>query len=512
MTRVSIFALALLAPLPALAVEDLAVPMPTPQIYGGHETEQCGWPQVAYLSTNTGACTATLVHPQIVLTAAHCVPNDETATIRFGERAEAAVQLAQTEYCKANPQWNDTGEGNDYAFCKLATPITSIPVTPIAFGCEEGILGAGTQVTHVGYGNDENGDSGRKKYVQLTVQSISNVGEIITGSNGNGICSGDSGGPVMVKLKANLGGDDTWRVIGIHSWAQMSEPGVCGGSAGSTIASSAVDFIESQSGIDVTPCFDGNGNWSPTWGCQGFPIDPQTGGEGSYNAGCETGPLDDFSSVCGNPLTDYPDHDAPSLEVVSPTGNQMFEVDAGGTAELHIEANADDGDGWGIASVELVVVPEDGEMVSQMLELAPYRWNTTFPAGGYNLKLIATDHAGNQTDSGWIAVGVGTEAPDNPPGGDTTGGSSGDAGDATGDGGTDGGDTGGSGDGQGGDEGEDQGGDGTAGEAPRGEGDAPGCGCATRPSGRGRDDAGTFALVVIAAAIARRRARARSLH
>ncbi|MBK6919298.1 MAG: trypsin-like serine protease [Deltaproteobacteria bacterium] len=452
-------------------VDSLAVPLPTTQIYGGGETEQCGWPSVAYLSTNGGACTATLVHPQIILTAAHCVPNDETATIRFGERASSAVQLAETEYCRSNPAWSDTGEGNDYGFCKLATPVTNIPVTPIAFGCEETILGPGTQVTHVGYGNDQDGNSGRKKFVELNVQAVTNVGEIITGSGGEGICSGDSGGPVMVKLRSAQGGDDTWRVIGIHSWAQMSNPGVCGGTAGSVIASSAIDFIESQSGIDVTPCFDADGTWQPTWGCQGFPIDPQTGGEGSYNGGCETGPLAGFSEVCGNPLTDYPDTDPPSLKVVSPVGNQMFEVDGGGQAELHIEAEADDGDGWGVANLELIIAPEDGDMVTQMLDWAPYRWNTTFPAGGYNLRLVATDNAGNVTQSDWIAIGVGVAAPENPPGEDTTGGSDGTGADATGDAGTsDGGES------------NDTGDDAAPADPPAdgGEG-AQGCGCATSP-------------------------------
>jgi hypothetical protein len=412
------------------------------------------------------------VHPEIVLTAAHCIPGDETADVRFGERASTATQLADTEYCKANPDFWGTGDGTDYGFCKLAEPVTNIPIIPIAFGCEQTILGPGTNVTHVGFGVDENGDSGRKKFVSVTVQDEGG-GEIITGEPGEGICSGDSGGPVFVKLSASLGGDDTWRVVGIHSWAQMAEPGDCDGVAGSTIAWNAIDFIESESGIDVTPCFTGGGAWSPTWGCQEFPIDPGEGGEGSYNLMCETGPLGGFSEVCGAPLTDFPDTDAPALDVVSPMGDQVFEVDDGNSAELHIEANADDGDGWGVAGVELLIAPEDGEMQSQSLDYPPYRWNTKFPVGGYNLKLVATDNAGNVTESDWIAVGVGAAPPENPPGEEDTGdGEGGDTGaDETG-GGDDDGDGDGDddddddgddddGDSDGGDPGIDRGGDGS---------------------------------------------------
>ncbi len=431
-------ALLLALPTGSALADGLTVPEPETQIYGGTETEQCAWPTVAYLSSDGAACTGALIHPEIVLTAAHCVPGDVTATVRFGERASTASQLAETEYCRANPSFFGTGDGDDYGFCKLATPITNIPIIPIAYGCEETILGPGTQITHVGFGVDENGDSGRKKFVTLNVQSEGG-GEIITGSNGEGICSGDSGGPVFVKLNESQGGDDTWRVVGIHSWAQMAEPGECNGVAGSTIAWNAVDFIESESGIDVTPCHASNGTWEPTWGCQGFPQDPGIGGDGSYALMCETGPLGDFSEVCGAPLTDFPDTDAPSLDVVSPEGDQVFEVDGSDSADLHIEANADDGDGWGIAGVELIIAPEDGEMVSQSLDYAPFRWNTKFPVGGYNLKLVATDNAGNVTESDWIAVGVGAAPPDNPPGEDDTGeGDGGDTGDADETGGDDG--------------------------------------------------------------------------
>jgi V8-like Glu-specific endopeptidase len=497
-------ALAVLGPVAtAEAADNLTTTVPETQIYGGSETEQCAWPSVVYLSSQGAACTGALVHPQIVLTAAHCVPNDITATVRFGERANTAVQLADTEFCRANPGFFDTGGGDDYGFCKLATPVTNIPVTPIAFGCEEGILGPGTQITHVGYGVDQNGDSGRKKSVSLSVQNVTQQGEIITGSGGNGICSGDSGGPVMTKLRANLGGDDTWRVVGIHSWAQMSDPGECGGTAGSVIAWRAVDFIEQESGIDVTPCFAPDGSWDPTWGCQGFPIDPGVGGEGSYNAMCETGPLASFSELCGPPLSDFPDEDPPSLTVLSPEGNEELEVDGNDFADVHIEADADDGDGWGVAQVELVIAPEGGEMVTQVITFAPYRWNTQFPVGAYNLKLIATDNAGNQTDSGWIGVGVGTKAPEMPPDEDTGGSESGDGGTSEGEG-TDGGSDPSDGDDDQDDDDDDDGdGDGTSGVPATGETQPAGCGCAGGAPG----DRGVALLTFVAVAAMRSRRR-----
>jgi MYXO-CTERM domain-containing protein len=400
----------------AYADDAWSAELPKSGIYGGQPTEQCGWPSVAFLGTGGAACTGALVHPEIVLTAAHCVPNNATASVRFGERSDTAVQLAQTEYCRANPGFTgQTGTGTDYGFCKLATPVTNVPIIPIAFGCEESVLAPGREIVHVGFGVDENGQGGRKKSVAVTVQSITNSGEIISGTQTTGICSGDSGGPAFIRLSSALGGDDTWRVIGIHSWAQMQTQGVCNGSGGSIIASKAVDFIWQQSGINVLPCHGTDGDWAPTWACQGFPIEPWIGGESSYQGGCDTGPLGDFSAVCGPPLTDFPDDTPPTLVVVEPRGDVEVEVEAGGTAGVRVHAEADDGDGWGVAGVELVIVPEDGEEVSQVLEYAPYVWNTTFPAGAYNIKLIASDYAGNVTESEWIGIGIGTPPPSGNP-------------------------------------------------------------------------------------------------
>ena len=421
-------------------IEDWTTESTEPQIFGGEETEQCGWPSVAFLSTGGAACTGTLIHPQIVLTAAHCIPNNATASVRFGERGSTAVELAKTEYCRANPAFNNTGGGQDYGFCKLATPVTSIPIIPIAFGCEESVIAPGRQVMHVGFGVDENGQSGRKKSVAVNLSQITGSGELITGTHNTGICSGDSGGPTFIRLASSFGGDDTWRVIGIHSWAQMAQQGVCNGSAGSIIASRAVAFIKQESGIDVTPCHTSSGEWAPTWGCQGVPIEPGIGGTGSYQAGtCETGPPGGFSEVCGPPLTAFPDDTPPWLEVVEPRGDVEVEVESGGNTNVRVHAEAGDGDGWGVAGVELVIAPVDGEMVSQTLEFPPYVWNTTFPVGAYNIKLIATDHAGHVTESDWIGVGVGTPPPPAPGGDDAADDETGDTGDDDAGAGTDGG-------------------------------------------------------------------------
>lgn len=370
----------------------------TQRIIGGTKVKSCHWPSAPHIQVGSGLCTGSLVHPEIVVTAAHCNANIRTITFTDSIRA-SSPQRFSVEYCKSHPSWTSEkaslGKHVDFAFCKLSKPATDVQITPIMIGCEEDYLKPGAEIYAVGFGKiigNDNKSSGTKYQVKTTFNgfSSSHGGEIKIGSSGKGSCHGDSGGPLYAKLPADKFGEDAgWRVFGVTSWGDNT----CPGPANYGRLSKFVPFIEKTSGLDITPCTDADGTWNPSESCKGAPLDPFAA-SGTWQDGCKAGPVGGFIASCGKPFTPA-DDEAPSVSIESPSADDIFEL--GSEVEVEVDAQ----DNVGVKQVELLV--NDKPVGTK--DAQPFVWTLEkLEVGEHTIVAVAKDEAGNEAKSDVVKV------------------------------------------------------------------------------------------------------------
>jgi hypothetical protein len=350
---------------------------------GGTVANTCQWPATVLMQ----GCSGTLVHPEIVIYAAHC---PSTSSVRFGVYGND--RSVGTEYCRAAPEYPSTGY--DYRFCKLSQPVNDVPIAPVIMGCEIDQIAVGTTVYMVGFGNTNNqgGGFGTKRWVEAEIAGFPSYGRLIGvwyADDDTGICSGDSGGSMYVELE-----DGSWRSVGIN--VTVAPP--CGGSSQSVPMWAKVAWVEETSGVDITPCHDADGSWNPSADCTGFAMAPNDGSGLSWNTGCGPGPESGASSVCGPPYGDPQDTTAPTIEIVTPSSGAV----PGPEFSTPIEISADDD--WGILDVGVAI---DGEQQA-VLTAPPYELeNVLFREGTWEIDATARDWSGNVTDAATVVLVVG---------------------------------------------------------------------------------------------------------
>ncbi len=178
-------------------------------------------------------CTATLIAPNVVLSAAHCVvgsffnPAPSPADVKFaiGRDAKTPDYTFQVVEIHSNPAY--TGSGSDPAAHDQCVLILGESVTDKipdiqVFPYNTEVLPSEfstSQVQNVGYGatNNSDGDNNSKRWwVAEDVYSVSNGSFSVYGNGTHGVCFGDSGGPSLFLINNRV------TVVGTVSWGDES--------------------------------------------------------------------------------------------------------------------------------------------------------------------------------------------------------------------------------------------------------------------------------------------------
>lgn len=248
----------------SVTVDALQVEPPPPvPIVGGVEVPLGRWDAVAGFRVGVHFCSGTMVAPRLLLTAAHCLTglneNDaENIVVAFGPSIYAPLATTSAssfgvfeDFCQ-----ECTRDRFDLGYVLLRDAVTlpeGFPPLVTDQATWDAVMVDGEPLTAVGYGQVEDGSPspgntrglGIKREVMLEYRGFSSSGlDFRAGGNGQGTCSGDSGGPAFVQR-----GDGAWAIAGVLSGGF----GECGDGGLFIVPLPALPWIRDETGIDLLP-------------------------------------------------------------------------------------------------------------------------------------------------------------------------------------------------------------------------------------------------------------------
>jgi secreted trypsin-like serine protease len=198
----------------------------TPRIVGGQAARPGAYPSFA-VSAGPSLCGATLIHADVLLTAAHCtnvfVGGGVYIMGRHGVQLDGSDSLGWYNVTREipHPKYNNVTVENDIMLLILDKPVRDVPLQQLYTERESSLSGSsssssrpltdGATVTAIGFGHtSENGPiSTTLQTVDLDLVSFDTCNDYYLGrleegtmlcasaTQGRDSCSGDSGGPLL---------------------------------------------------------------------------------------------------------------------------------------------------------------------------------------------------------------------------------------------------------------------------------------------------------------------------
>jgi len=184
-------------------------------------------------------CSGTLIRPDVVLSAAHCLDGQRASQVLVGVGPELSndMKLYKASKLKVHPEYDASAILDDIALVKLSSPV--IGVTPIAEAFDGIGLLAGEALDFAGFGQTEDGGSGTRLRVGGELGG-DEATQLCYGQRSGGPCFGDSGGPAFVVR------DEKMYVAGMTSYGDSA----CARFGISTRADAYETFIHDFAGAD----------------------------------------------------------------------------------------------------------------------------------------------------------------------------------------------------------------------------------------------------------------------
>ncbi len=238
-------------------------------IVGGQSSEPGAYAATGALVRGlTYRCTATLIAPDVAVTAAHCLADQGFGDFSFtldpdlsdgpDDLVPVMAYHQHPEFQVAGTDLAEIGQRNDVGVIILAEPIDGVAVEELDTGEElasaPAALSGGMQLTLCGYGREEwseAGTSGVKRDAVVFVDQLADW-ELNTTGEDPQPCRGDSGGPLFVQAGGGR------RIAGLVSRATGASS-MCDTGAIYTRVAPYADWIAEASLDRDTGCAVGGG-------------------------------------------------------------------------------------------------------------------------------------------------------------------------------------------------------------------------------------------------------------